>query len=553
MFAAACLSFGAVIGAAAGQDRQDVVFQISYNQTSVGQSVFVVGDLPELGGNDVTRAIKLAPAPWPMWRVTISLPANTSYTYQFLRRNDGPNGALGSTAGTTAITTPTAATTAAITPTPATKTVIAHSTMAQPVIFWRAYGSSGAYQSRPMLPFAAGRASVPGETRWIMWDLDTSSTPPSTPGGLAPREIEFYIAGVSGSPRDPASGTYRTPLDVMLVQDGQVFSYIPAASVGGWARDYNASALPAINSTNMGGERRPYRVLLPRGYQQHTTQRYPVLYLHDGQNVFDQGPFGTWNADDTAGDLTRLGRMRETIMVGVDNGPNRISDYAAPDSNGTADRYVRFIRDELKPLIDSQYRTLTGPDDTATLGSSMGAQVALYMGWDYSATFRKVGAFSGAWSVYTSGFYNRVMAEPKRAIRIYLDSGDSGTSSDNYWPTFNLRDNLLTRTVAGGTYTLEGDLRHRIGIGHQHNEAAWAARLPDCLTFLLPPTDGEQPLMGLATGETFDVNGDGAADVEDLYVQVAQGERDINLDGVADAGDVGAMRAYVRRREAVMR
>lgn len=516
------------------QDRQDVTFQITYAATVVGQSVFVLGDLPELGANDVRRSVKLEPTQFPIWKATISLPSNTPYTYRFVRRDDSP-GRLGDSTNVVSIGSVLAATTPPpLLPfSPAGKAIVYHSGFTPPSLWWRPAGSTSAFTRVTMTPIGPGRSA--SETRWIAWDLATPR-----------RAIDFFFTNAGQTQRDPASSNYSSALDALMVQDGNVFAYAPAPTVSVWRREYTPASPPGIASTNLNGEIRRYRVILPRGYDQHAGIRYPVLYFHDGQNVFESGAFGTWDADDTAANLIRQGQMREVVMVGVDNGPNRISDYAAPDSGGIADRYVRFLRDELKPVIDAQYRTLTGPTDTGTIGSSMGGQVSLYMGWDYASTFERIGAFSGAWNVYSTGFYDRVRAQPSRAIRLYLDSGDAGTASDNYWLTFNLRDNLLARSSS--KYVLERDLKHVIGLGQQHNEAAWSARLPDALRFLFPPVEGINPLLPLATGAIFDASGDGASDVEDLYRLVAQA-RDVNLDGRADSDDALAGESYLRRRE----
>lgn len=535
------LALAAASAAEARQARQPVEFSISYSQTTVGQSVFVLGDIAELGAGDLRKAVKLEPSQWPLWKATVSLPAGTSYTYRYYRRDDGP-GRLGDSANGVLISGPFNAGTSSDAGAPAGKAVMLRTTLVSPVVNWRIAASGGAFAQMPMVDAGPGRTAT--ERKWLAVGI-----------GAGGRAVEMYFTGGGGAGRDPASGTYTTSLDGFLVQDGQVFSYVPAGAVTDWRRDYNAAALPAIQSQFLfeNGQRewREYRVILPRGYDQNASKRYPVVYLHDGQNVFEFGPFGTWNAHTTAGDLVRRGQMREVILVGVDNGPNRISDYSAPDAGGNAGNYVRFLREELMPLINSQYRTLTGPDDTGAIGSSMGGQVSLYMGWDYAATFRRIGAFSGAWSVYTSGFYNRVMNEPKRAIRLYIDSGDAGTSNDNYWPTFNLRDDLLSRTggADGPKFVLEGDLKHVIGLGQQHNEAAWAARLPDAYRFLFPATEEPgNPLLPLASGAAFDVNGDGRADIEDLYAIESAGG-DLNLDGATDTEDGRVLEWYLRRDE----
>ncbi|MBY0313413.1 MAG: hypothetical protein K2W85_15205 [Phycisphaerales bacterium] len=523
---------------AAASAQQDVTFQINYNQTTVGQSVFVLGDVPELGASDVRKAIKLEPTDWPIWRTTIRIPAGISYSYRFIRRDDGP-GRLGDTTNQVSISGPFNASTPA-SPAPLTKAILVNSSFAPPTLMWRTLSPTpGPFIAAPMQPIGQGRSQ--SEQRWIALGV-----------GAGQKPIEFYFT--SGSSRDPAAGNYSTSLDGIFVQDGQVFSYAPAPAITDWRRDYNPGALPAIQSQflfeNSQREWREYRVILPRGYDQHPTRRYPVVYLHDGQNVFESGPFGTWNAHTAAGSLIRQGQMREAILVGVDNGPNRLSDYSAPDAGGNAANYVRFLREELMPLINSRYRTLTGPDDTIAIGSSMGGQVSLYMGWDYSTTFGRIGAFSGAWSVFTSGFYDRVRMQAKRPIILYIDSGDAGAANDNYWPTFNLRDNLLDPQragSAGGAFVLENNLKHVIGLGQQHNEAAWASRLPDAYRFLLPPST-DQSLLLLANGSAFDLTGDGQLGIDDLYEQLAT-PRDVNLDGQITPDDAALLEWAIRRGE----
>lgn len=521
--------------------RAEVLLETTQT-TTVGQSIFVLGDLPELGGSasDVRKSIKMEPSGYPVWRLRVSLPAGRAYTVRFYRRDDGPGRAGDSTngvlvAGPISGVVPSSAPDPALAARPARKVLLYHSGFAQPVMSWREAGATGAYTQTPMAAFARGRSGA--ETRWIADGLLESG-----------RAMEFFITNAANGARDPLSGVYTTDLDVPLLQAANLFAYVPDGAVRIARADYVTSNLPSVVAPQLGNETRRYRVWLPRGYDVHTTRRYPVLYLHDGQNVFDAGAFGSWNADESAAEQTRLGRMREVIMVGVDNGPNRISDYAAPESGGNAQNYTLFMRDTLKPIIDAQYRTLPQADETGTLGSSMGGQVSLYQGWDFPETFRRVGAFSGAWSVFSAGFYNRVRTTTvKPPLRVYIDSGDAGTASDNYWQTMNLRDALISKGSAS-RFVLEQDLRYALGQGHQHNEAAWSARLPESLRWMWPAREDEGVLLPLATGAAYDVNGDGAADVEDLYVQATE-PRDVNLDGVTDEMDIGAMLWWLRRDE----
>ncbi len=503
-----------VLGLAApglGQDRQDVTFSINQT-TTFGQSVFVLGDLPELGGNDLRFSVKLEPSAYPIWKATVSLPVNRAYTYRYYIRNDAAGQWGNASNGTALGAGPINGSTGPAALTPAAKTVFWHSSFNPPVLYWRYSGSGGAYEAVAMHEVGPGR--TPGEKRWV------------ARGFASPRRsIDFFFANQAFTQFDPPdSSNYVTPLDTMLVQDQNVFTYIPAAAVSAATKRYTlAGTTPStfINSAAMGETRR-YRVITPRGYDQHPGRRYPVLYLHDGQNVFEPGAFGDWLADETASRMTRLGQMREVIMVGADNGPNRLSDYAAPDSGGWSNgRYLTFMRDELKPIIDGQYRTLAGPEDTGILGSSMGGQASLWFGWDAPGTYRRLGVFSGAWNVFTTGFYDRVRNQPRRdVLRIYLDSGDSGTSQDLFWTTVNLRDNLMNPARAagsGGAYTLERDLRYNYGPGQIHNEGAWSQRLPRSLEFMFPATEASNELAGLPTARPTDVDDDGDTDIDDLY------------------------------------
>jgi predicted alpha/beta superfamily hydrolase len=257
---------------------------------------------------------------------------------------------------------------------------------------------------------------------------------------------------------------------------------------------YNFWPVPAVSaprletafrdSTNIAG--RTIRVYLPRGYNEHTNRFYPVLYLHDGQNLFlGQGTFGCWNADTNAAREIRFGRMRETILVGIDNTAARLREYQPPAClDGIADRYAAFLVDEVKPYVDATYRSLPDADHTGTLGSSMGGLVSIYLGWAFPQVFRRIGAMSTAfWRCEDT--MNALAVPPARPIRLYLDSGDTGDfTSDGLALSMQARDNLLRNG-----YVLNRDVDHTIGYGHNHNEYWWDRRLPRALQFLFPTRD----------------------------------------------------------------
>lgn len=526
--------------------RQDVTFEVTQT-TAFGQSVFVTGTLPELGNDSSVNAIKMSAAAYPTWRVTVSLPAGRTYSYRFMTRNDGPGqqGTFGATfagpfAGSTAQQPRVGAAGGS-----AGKALWLTWNVEKPIMWWRPASptSGGAFVARPMEyygPAVSGRAN---EKQWHTWGFHT--------GGEA---IDFYFTAPDGSARYPASGNYSTNLDGVFVQEGQLYSYVPAAAPAAARRDYNPASPPALFSTQLN-QWRNYRVYLPRGYDQHPERRYPVIYIHDGQNIFDQGSFGTWNADDTLAALQANGQMQEVIAVGIDNiGETRRSDYSAPgDNNGRADQYVGWIVGNLKPHIDGGYRTLTDANNTAALGSSMGGVVSLYMGYDWNANFKRVGCLSTAWWLI-GNYTNYIRNQPARSdLRIYMDVGDSGSTSggnnfDGYWDSLGIRDNFV-----GGTspkYTLDGRYKFVIGYGQNHSEGSWAFRLPGALTFLFPGQGEPNTLLRTMLSPTWDANSDGLMTLEDLCLQGEQ-PRDLNFDGVIEDGDSAGLERYLRRDEAL--
>lgn len=349
---------------------------------------------------------------------------------------------------------------------PMEHSLVYHSGFNPPILHVRAVGAE-AWQILPMQAIGKGRQS--DERCWRVHF--------PAPLGL----LEFFI--VDGSRpvrRDPAQGVYHTRLQFSVLQDGQLYPYWPANRVDPARRDYEPGKPPVLKSKFLA-ENRPYRVVLPRGYEQHPERRYPVLYLKDGQNVFDPGPFGTWDAAVRVRDLTARGDVREMILVGVDNTPSRLADYVAPDDGGKADRYARFLIDELKPLIDAKYRTLADPWHTGVLGSSAGGVAALYLGWEHPEVFRRVGAMSGSW--WLRRFPTRIRREPPRNLRLYLDSGDQGGRwRDGFTATRELQESLRRKGM--GIY-------YTVGEGHHHNEAAWGQRLPLALRYLYPACEEE--------------------------------------------------------------
>ena len=540
---------------ALAQLRQDVAFEIT-TTTAVGQSIFITGDLPELGSGNLANAPKLIPSGCAgstcTWRLTLSLPRGRSYSFQYWRRGNAP-GQSGYPSGGSSVSGPFNASTLPLpTPQPTGKTLFYHSAWNPPVLNWRHLGTTDPFTPITMTRFGPGRNAT--ETRWVAQGF-----------GSARRPVEFFLTPAIGTGRDPAqpvgnpppiAPNYATSLDAAFLQAGQLFNYVPAPAVSAARRDYSTAALPSIASTNLN-QTRFHRVWLPRGFNEHTARTYPVLYMHDGQNIFEAGPFGTWNADAAANTLINAGQMREVIIVGADNiGATRLADYSANENGfgARADAYLRYLRDELRPAILARYpgRINDDPALTGTVGSSMGGQVSLYAGWDFNTRFTRIGAFSGAFQISGSGvpssvFYNRVQAQPIRPIRLYLDSGDSGTAQDNFGPILTLRDNLVNPARPAGPYTTANNFRYVVGINDQHNEPAWARRIPQCYTLLYPPEEDLNPLLAMV-GPHLDTDADGTINLDDLFTQHAA-RLDLNFSGTPDPTDTQGLESNLRRDE----
>ena len=231
-------------------------------------------------------------------------------------------------------------------------------------------------------------------------------------------------------------------------------------------------------------------VYLPPEYDQATADRYPVLYLHDGQNVFDQATsFGDeWRVDETAQELIAGGCIEPIIVVGVYNtGDHRIEEYTpTPSADGTAggraDDYGRMLVEELKPFIDATYKTFPGAANTAIGGSSLGGLLTLHLGLRYPTAFGKLAVLSPSVWWDDRVILREVEALPgKRAQRIWLDVGareGERCVSDSRL----LRDAL----VAKG-WVLGEDLSYFEAEDGEHNERSWGARVAPMLEFLFPP------------------------------------------------------------------
>ncbi|MEJ2105447.1 MAG: alpha/beta hydrolase-fold protein [Ignavibacteriaceae bacterium] len=182
-----------------------------------------------------------------------------------------------------------------------------------------------------------------------------------------------------------------------------------------------------LNMKGKGIKPRDVIVWLPPFYFIEPEKRYPVLYMHDGQNIFDPrtSTFKVdWQLDETADSLIRQGLMEEIIIVGIYNTIDRSSEYA---ENDTGYAYMNFIIDSLKPFIDKNYRTLSRRRNTATGGSSLAGLISFMLAWEHSDIFSMTACLSPALKIRRYNFVDNVSSfcGQKKDIKIYIDNGDN--------------------------------------------------------------------------------------------------------------------------------
>lgn len=242
--------------------------------------------------------------------------------------------------------------------------------------------------------------------------------------------------------------------------------------------------LPGLESPQLGN-RRDVLAYLPPSYARNPRRRYPVLYMHDGQNLFDAATSfsGEWRVDETLEQASRAGL--EAIVIGIPNmGEQRIDEYSpfrdARHGGGRGDVYLDFVVRTLKPRVDRDFRTLPRREYTGIAGSSMGALISLYGFFRHPRTFGFVGAMSPAFWFAQGGIFDAVRAAPYVPGRVYLDVGTREGPN-------TLRDARRMRSLLHAKgYDAEHELKYVEEQGAQHSEAAWAGRLRAALEFLLP-------------------------------------------------------------------
>jgi predicted alpha/beta superfamily hydrolase len=244
---------------------------------------------------------------------------------------------------------------------------------------------------------------------------------------------------------------------------------------------------------------RGVQVWLPPSYEREPHRRFPVLYLHDGQAVFDAAMAGAeWQMDEAAQRMIERGEVAPFIMVAVDNTQQRVDEYTpsrtrmpaertgtgrAEDVGGGAPAYARFLVEELKPEIDRRYRTLAAREHTSVGGASLGGLLSLWLALHHADTFGAALVVSpSVW--WDDRFMLRDVARAtiraEKRAKLWLDMG-ANESTVAIPHVRLLRDALRERGWR------DADLRYTEDPDGSHDEASWALRVPDMLRFLYLP------------------------------------------------------------------
>ena len=259
-------------------------------------------------------------------------------------------------------------------------------------------------------------------------------------------------------------------------------------SVAGWGRnqvhyhhDFASRFLP---------HPRTISVWLPPGYDHDADTRYPVLYLHDGQNLFDAHTAFAgvpWRCDETTEQAVRSGWSRPVILVGVANTQDRLREYGPrPESDDDLSwAYGSFLTQEVKPFIDAEYRTLPGPRNAGVGGASMGGLISLVLCERYPDHFGLCAALSPSLWWDDERLIRDTAAGDSRlsACRVWVDVGakeghSAAGMAANVGRARRLAELLAGRSRGGVAFAEDPD-----GL---HNEHAWGGRFGGVLRFLFP-------------------------------------------------------------------
>ena len=197
--------------------------------------------------------------------------------------------------------------------------------------------------------------------------------------------------------------------------------------------------------------------------------------MHDGQNIIDpKTSFAgkDWRVDETVVRLVKARKIHEIIVVGIYNTEDRLEEYSYSERGH---EYLNFIVDELKPFIDSNYRTMSDRWHTAIMGSSMGGLISFIAGWMHDDVFSMAGCLSSSFYFDNEKVFELInnYEGPRKKVKFYIDHGEDGL----------LRGQKMFCRLTELGYVIGKDVDYFYAPGAEHNETAWAERLDRPLKF----------------------------------------------------------------------
>ncbi len=304
---------------------------------------------------------------------------------------------------------------------------------------------------------------------------------------LAPAVYEFKFTRGSWSKAATSRSGAAIPNEIVKLSSDSTLVFL----VDAWQDDFDAVEKKHTASKNVQvidtsffipqlNRSRLISIYLPASYLA-TKKQYPVLYMHDGQNIFDEfsSGYGEWGVDEALDTLTAKGQP-ECIVVAIDNGPQRLNEYNPFDNDkfgkGEGKEYAAFLVHTLKPFIDKHYRTHKDKEHTIIAGSSMGGLISYYTMLAYPGVFGKAGVFSPAfWTAPGLLPYTDSIA-PKLNGKLFFYIG--GLEGDRYAEDmYQLMQHLGTQSAAL-IYGVTDP-------GGRHNEAAWRKWFPEFYKFMM--------------------------------------------------------------------
>lgn len=230
-------------------------------------------------------------------------------------------------------------------------------------------------------------------------------------------------------------------------------------------------------------------VYLPPSYAHDPDRRYPILYMNDGNNLFNAATAmgDEWNVDEHMEHLIGSGQIEEALIVGIYNTENRDFEYtwnAMTNEDGSVEggggpRYARFIVEELKPFIDAEYRTKTARESTGIAGSSLGGLISFYMGLHYADVFSHIGVVSPSlwWNNEQSLADVETLPDD---LKIWVDMGtDEGGDPEETLA----KTQSFVECIASKGYVQGENLLFWLAEGADHSEASWSERVDRMLFF----------------------------------------------------------------------